>query len=136
MARRKPEVRIRTWGIYGQWDSDSKQLPKIAEITTRVPAEVDIEFGMVVNIKWAKKQTIEYCIDHPGISDDQGNRRPPFEGTVYVGTNDWDFFLGDTIWEPVDDKLGSWQLTLELDGEIIADKTFDLYRANPLENDS
>ena len=56
MARRKPDVRIRTWGIYRQWDPVSKQLPKIAEVTARVPAKVDIEFGMVVNIKWAKNR--------------------------------------------------------------------------------
>ncbi|MEO2035630.1 MAG: DUF3859 domain-containing protein [Planctomycetaceae bacterium] len=136
MTRRKPDVRIRTWGIYRQWDPVSKQLPKIIEITTRIPAEIDIEFGMVVNIKRAKNRKIEYCIDHPGIADDQGNRRPPFEGTVFVGTNDWDFFLGDTIWEPVDDKLGRWRLTLALDGELIADRSFDLYRADCVENES
>ena len=41
-------------------------------------------------------------------------------------TNDWDFYLGDTIWLPIEDKLGQWRMTLELDGEIIADKTFEL----------
>ncbi len=117
---------MRTWGIYSQWDSGSKQLPKIVQITTRVPAEVDIEFGFVVNVKGAKNQELEYCIDHPGIMDDTGNRRAPFTGTVYVRTNDWDFFLGDTIWNPVDDKLGEWRLTLEMNGTPIADKTFDV----------
>ncbi|HIF00538.1 MAG TPA: DUF3859 domain-containing protein [Planctomycetes bacterium] len=126
MARRKPEIRMRTWGIYSQWDSGSKQLPKIVQVTTRVPAEVDIEFGFVVNVKGAKNQELEYCIDHPGILDDAGNRRDPFRGTVYVKTNDWDFFLGDTIWNPVDDKLGEWRLTLEMNGAAIAEKSFDV----------
>jgi hypothetical protein len=120
---------MRTWGIYSQWDSSSKQLPKIVQVTTRVPAEVDIEFGFVVNVKGAKNQELEYCIDHPGILDDAGNRRDPFRGTVYVKTNDWDFFLGDTIWNPVDDKLGAWHLTLEMNGTSIAEKYFDVIPA-------
>jgi hypothetical protein len=127
MARRKPEIRMRTWGIYSQWDSVSKQLPKIVQVTTCVPAEVDIEFGFVVNVKGAKNQELEYCIDHPGILDDAGNRRAPFTGTVYVKTNDWDFFLGDTIWNPIDDKLGEWRLTLEMGGTSVAEKSFDVF---------
>jgi len=126
MAKQKPEIRMRTWGIYTQWDSDSKALPKIIEITTGIPAEVDIEFGFVVQIKGAKNEQLQYCIDHPGILDDEGNRRDPFEGTVYVKTNDWDFFLGDTIWNPIEDKLGEWRLTLELNGKVVAEKTFDV----------
>ena len=127
MGRRKPEIRMRTWGIYSQWDSDSKQLPKIVQVTTSVPAVVDIEFGFVVNVKGAKNQELEYCIDHPGILDDAGNRRAPFTGTVYVKTNDWDFFLGDTIWHPVDDKLGEWCLTVEMGGTPVAEKSFDVF---------
>lgn len=134
MGRRKPEIRMRTWGIYSQWDSDSKQLPKIVQVTTRVPARVDIEFGFVVNVKGAKNQELEYCIDHPGILDDAGNRRDPFTGTVYVKTNDWDFFLGDTIWNPVADKLGEWRLTVEIDGTPIAEKSFDVFPSADQDN--
>jgi hypothetical protein len=118
---------MRTWGIYSQWDSDSKQLPKIGQVTTHVPAEVDIEFGFVVNVKGAKNQELDYCIDHPGILDDEGNRRAAFTGTVYVKTNDWDFFLGDTIWNPINDKLGQWHLTLKMGGSPVAEKSFDVF---------
>jgi len=118
---------MRTWGIYSQWDSGSKQLPKIVRVTTHVPAEIDIEFGFVVNVKGAKNQELEYCIDHPGILDDRGDRRAPFTGTVFVKTNDWDFFLGDTIWAPIDDKLGQWHLTLALGGKPIAEKSFEVF---------
>ncbi|MDA7915534.1 DUF3859 domain-containing protein, partial [bacterium] len=45
---------------------------------------------------------------------------------VYIKTNDWDFYLGDTVWEPMHDKLGNWRMTLELDGKVVADKTFEL----------
>ena len=127
MAKRKPDVKIRSYGIYSKWDSGTKDLPKFIEATNRVKAELNVEFGFVVNIKGAKNQELEFCIDHPGILDSDGNRRPPFDGTVYIKQNDWNFYLGDTIWNPIDDKLGDWRMTLALDGRIIADKTFHLF---------
>ena len=127
MAKRKPEIKLRTYGIYTRWDSAAKDLPQIRDITTRVKAEIDVEFGFIVNVKWAKNQELDFCIDHPGILDAEGKRRPPFDGGVYVKTNDWDFYLGDTIWDPIEDKLGDWRMTLELDGKLVADKTFELY---------
>ena len=77
----------------------------IIERTTTVEAIVDVEFGMVVNIIGAKNRPLEFCIDHPGIRDAQGKRRRPFDGTVFVKSNDWDFYLGDTIWLPLEDKI-------------------------------
>jgi hypothetical protein len=127
MAKRKPEVLIKSFGIYTQWDAASKELPRITEFTTRVRAELDVEFGFIVNIKGAKNAPLDYCIYHPDIPDADGNTRPPFDGTVFVKTNDWDFYLGDTIWAPVSNKLGSWRMTLELASTLIADKTFELY---------
>ena len=124
--QKSPEVHIKTWGIYSRWDRDSKELPQILERTTRVAAVVDVEFGMVVNIVGAKNMPLDFCIDYPGIRDDKGKVRLPFDGTVFVKTNDWDFYLGDTIWLPIEDKLGDWRMTLELDGQVIADKTFEL----------
>ena len=99
----------------------------MVEATTNVPARIDIEFGFVVNIKGAKNQELHFCIDHPGILDAQGRRRDPFDGSVYVKTNDWNFYLGDTIWDPIEDKLGDWRMTLELDGKLIAQKTFHVH---------
>ena len=37
--------------------------------------------------------------------------------------NDFRFFLGDTIWEPLEDKKGEWRLITWLDGVKVADKT-------------
>ncbi len=127
---------MRTYGIYTHWDSDSKELPRITEVTTRVRAKIDVEFGFVVTVKGAKNRQLDYCIDHPGILDADGARRPPFTGTVYVKTNDWDFYLGDTIWEPISDKLGDWRMTLEMDGNIVAAKTFELYLDDASSEDS
>jgi hypothetical protein len=50
----------------------------------------------------------------------------PFEGIVYIKDNDWSFYLGDTVWEPIEDKIGDWRMTLSLAGKVIADKTFNL----------
>ena len=123
---KKPIVNIRSFGIYDHWDSESKVLPKIQEFTTQVNAVVDIEFGLIVNIQHAKNQVIEYCIYHPGILDEQGNEREPFDGQVYAKTNDWDFYLGDTIWEPISDKLGDWRMTVSIGGRVVAEKTFEV----------
>lgn len=127
MAKRKPEIKMHSYGIYTKWESDSKELPKIVEFTTRVRAEIDVEFGFILHIKGAKNQQITYCIYHPDIPDADGVPRPPFDGEVYVKSNDWKFFLGDTVWEPVEDKRGDWRMTIELEDKIVADKTFELY---------
>lgn len=128
MVKRKPVVRICSYGIYAKWDSDSRQLPRFIKPTMRIPARVDIEFGFVVNIKRAKNRVLNYCIDHPGIQDDQGRRRAPFDGEVYVKTNDWDFYLGDTIWLPIDDKLGRWKMWVAWEDEIIVEKSFSVFK--------
>jgi hypothetical protein len=132
MPKRKPEIRMKSYGIYNQWDSDAKALPRIEQFTTTVPAVVDVEFGFVVNIKGAKNCELDFCIDHPGILDADGNRRPPFDGTVFVKTNDWNFYLGDTVWEPIADKIGTWTMTLDLKGKRIAEKSFQVHAATPL----
>jgi hypothetical protein len=129
MAKQKPDVSIRSYGIYSKWDSDTKDLPSFLESTTRIPAQIDVEFGLMVHIKGGKNLPISYCIDHPGILDGSGKPRPPFQDVVYIKTNDWDFYLGDTVWEPIEDKIGSWRMTLKLQGVIVADKTFELYQA-------
>lgn len=126
MAKQKPVVEVRSYGIYTKWDSGSKELPRVVEFTRTVPAEIDVEFGIVVNIKRAKNRLIDYCIYHPGILDADGSKRAPFDGQVYAKTNDWDFFLGDTIWNPIGDKLGPWRMTIEIDGALFADETLNV----------
>ena len=55
MAKRKPEIRMRTYGVYTKWDSDARTLPKIREVTTKVKAVVDVEFGFIINITGGQK---------------------------------------------------------------------------------
>ena len=126
MAKKKPVIKIHTYGIHSKWDAKSKGLPKVLAFTTDIPAEIDIEFGLIINVKNARGKKAFYCIDHPGIYDDDGKKRDPFTGEVHITNNDWSFYLGDTVWAPIDDKCGVWRMTIELDNQVIADKTFNI----------
>lgn len=127
MAKKKVEIKMESWGIYSKWDRGSRDLPRIRKFTETVPSEADIEFGYILQIKGAKGQLIEFVMKHPPFTDDLGNIRPDFEGSQYVNSNDWRFFLGDTVWLPIEDKCGEWTLITYLEGREIARKTFTLY---------
>ncbi len=124
MAKAKSTCKLLTYGIYNKWDKQDKNLPKLKEYTTLVPAIIDIEFGFVLQIEKAKGKKLSFCIDHPGIYDDKGRQRAPFTGDVYIKQNSWKFYLGDTIWAPINDKLGEWRMSVEVDGQEVACKTF------------
>lgn len=136
MAKPQFQVSILSYGIHTQWDASSKSLPKVKQFTEQIPAELDIEFGLIINVKKAKGQKIRYCIYHPNIPDENGQIMAPFDGEEYVRSNDWDFYLGDTIWSPIDNKIGDWRMTIELNGDVIADKTFEIVPATQPEHHS
>lgn len=127
MAKTKPHVTLLSYGIYQRWNEQDKKLPQIIEFTTKIPAIIDIEFGFTVRIEKAKGKQISYCIKHPSITDENGQVRAPFTGKVYIKDNQWNFYLGDTIWAPITTKVGSWQLSIDLDGHTIADKDFTIF---------
>ncbi|WP_261815432.1 DUF3859 domain-containing protein [Vibrio gallicus] len=129
MAKRTPIIEMTSYGIYSHWDADSKNLPKITEFTTTIPADEGVEFGFSVNIKKARGALLNYCIYHPGIINKQGKVLQPFDGDIYVRSNDWNFYLGDTIQLLNDDgglesNLGEWRMTLEMHGRVVAEKSF------------
>ncbi|MBN2684438.1 MAG: DUF3859 domain-containing protein [Pontiellaceae bacterium] len=126
MAKKKPAVEMYSYGRYDGWDRESKELPNLVKITTEIKAELDVEFGYVLRIRNAKNTKITFCIDHPPFNDSLGKKAPPFTGELYVKTNDFRFFLGDTVWMPVEDKKGPWRLITWLDEEKVADKTIHL----------
>jgi hypothetical protein len=126
LAKSKVAVKIKSYGIYDGWEREARELPKIRRFSEEVPARVGIEFGMIVELKSGKGKALEWCIDHPGILDDGGERREPFEGQERIKSANWQFFLGDTIWEPIDDKLGCWHLSVSIDGKVVAEKTFTI----------
>ncbi len=126
MAKKKIDIQIKSWGIYSQWDRSSKALPKITKFTETIPCELDIEFGYILHIKGAKGKVIDFTIKHPEFADKDGNPAPDFEGSYFINSNDYSFFIGDTIWEPIHDKAGHWLVICYMDGKEIAKKTFNL----------
>ncbi len=118
-----PKFEIMSYGKYSKWDGASKKLPKLVDLTTEVKAEIGVEFGMIIEIHQAKGRFLDFRIDHPPFKDAKGNVAPPFEGTYPIRKNPCSFFLGDSIWEPVEDKRGPWTMTVFMDGKELAGKT-------------
>ncbi|MDG5800682.1 DUF3859 domain-containing protein [Marinilabiliaceae bacterium ANBcel2] len=127
MAKKRPKVELYSYGIYEPWERDSKKIPSLKEITTKIPIVKNIEFGYVIKIKKGKGSKIDFIINHPPFIDKSGEIAPPFSGREYVNSNDWEFFLGDTVWEPYEDKIGTWELITWLNDKEIARKNFTLY---------
>ncbi|VGO19456.1 DUF3859 domain-containing protein [Pontiella sulfatireligans] len=126
MAKSKPEVSVHSHGLYDGWDRESKELPNLVKISAEIPAALDVEFGYILRIRNARNSKITFRIEHPPFKDSNGELAPPFEGELYVKTNDFRFFLGDTIWAPLEDKRGEWRLITWLDGAKVADKTLTM----------
>jgi hypothetical protein len=126
VIRRKPEVKIHSFGLYDGWDRESRELPILVKLTTEIEADLDVEFGYILHIRNARNARITFRIEHPPFRDSAGNPAPPFTGELYVRTNNFRFFLGDTVWAPVEDKRGEWRLMTWLDGQLVADKTLRL----------
>lgn len=113
-----------SFGMYTPFDHHAKELPKVRQCTDTIPARLGLEFGYIVRIRGAKGRTLHFTIDHPPFRNDAGEIAPPFVGEEFISANEYHFFLGDTFWEPLADKVGDWTLTVELDGEQIARKVF------------
>ncbi len=126
MKRKNPSFKMYSFGKYSAWDRESKLIPKILEFTTEIKAAPGIEFGYVLQIKHGKGETVTFKIDHPPFTDKNGNITPHFTGEQFIRTNDFEFYIGDSIWEPVEDKLGNWEITTFYRGKTIAQKTFKL----------
>jgi hypothetical protein len=127
VAKRKVETEVYSYGVYTRWEHGTKKLPRIIDITTQIAIVPGVEFGYVLKIKGAKGKMLTYCIDHPPMLDEDGNNMSPFTGEYFVNANDYDFFLGDTVWQPYSQMVGEWLLTTWCEGKIIAQKKFNLY---------
>lgn len=126
MAKKVFEVEMYSYGQYAPWDRTSKAIPKLLAISNEILAEDGTEFGYVLRIKKAKGKRIDFRIDHPPFKDDHGKVVPPFTGQVFINSNSYEFFLGDCIWAPVDDKMGKWTMTTKIENEIVAIKALFL----------
>ncbi|MDC1106352.1 DUF3859 domain-containing protein [Prolixibacteraceae bacterium] len=126
MAKKKIEVEMYSYGEYTAWDRSSKALPKLLDITNTIKAEIGTEFGYVLIIKKAKGKRLSFRIEHPPFKGEDGKIAAPFTGEYFIRTNNYQFFLGDSIWEPLHDKLGNWKLYTYIDGELVASKYLKL----------
>jgi len=126
MTKRRPEFRMYSYGEYSKWDRESRDIPQILEFTTEIQATIGTEFGYVLHIRNGKGETIEFQIDHPPFKDESGETAAPFTGEQFIRTNDFQFYLGDCIWEPLEDKLGKWELSTYYMGQLVANKVFML----------
>jgi hypothetical protein len=126
MGKRRPTFKMYSYGEYSGWDRDSTKIPKILDFKTDIEAQIGTEFGYVLHIKNGKGEMLEFKIEHPPFTDEKGNIRPPFTGEQFIRTNDYQFYLGDCIWEPLEDKLGKWEITTYHKGEVVAHKIFNL----------
>ncbi|QZE14045.1 DUF3859 domain-containing protein [Halosquirtibacter laminarini] len=122
MAKKKLEVEMYSYGEYTQWDRNSKTLPKLLDITNIIKSDIGTEFGYVLIIKKAKGKRLSFRIDHPPFRGEDGKVAAPFTGEYFIRSNNYQFFLGDSIWEPLKDKLGTWKLFTYIDGELVAHK--------------
>ena len=130
LSKKKIDIHLFTWGEYTSWNKTSKVLPRILNIGDTVEAEIGTEFGYVLRIKKAKGIQLNFRIIHPPFSDKNGQQTDDFTGEVYINSNDYEFFLGDCVWEPLEDKLGPWRLITAMGEKVIADKTLHLVRKN------
>ena len=126
MAKQKPDVKIESCGLYTPLEKEGKELPKLVRFTDEIPCELGVEFGYILHIRKGRGMKLTFQIDHPPFTDNKGSIRPPFTDELYVRSNDWKFFLGDTTWEPLEDKAGPWRIRSWLDGQLIADQTLTL----------
>lgn len=128
MAKSKINITMYSFGQYSKWEKESKTIPRILDFTTDIKAKIGTEFGYVLHIKQGKGEKLTFKIDHPPFKDKLGNTVPPFTGEQFVRTNDFEFYLGDCIWKPLEDKLGKWELTTWHEGKIVVQKTFTLIK--------
>ena len=117
-----PDVEIISYGKYSRWNSESRDLPALEDLTYEVKAEIDVEFGMIIEVRHGKGRFLEYTIHHPPFKDKSGGIAPSFVGEYQIRSNPFQFFLGDTIWEPVNDKKGEWELIIKIEGKVLAQK--------------
>lgn len=131
MAKSKPKIKEESYGLYDGFDREGDQMPTIVSFTTDVPAKAGQEFGYILNIKHARGAVLKFEIDHPEVLGDDGQPQLPFTDELYVRTSDYDFFLGDGLWEPVEQMIGLWTLTTWLDGVQVAQRVFSVTRPCP-----
>lgn len=97
------------------------------DVTTRIPIHPEIEFGYILKAKAAKGLTLKFSIKHPPMKDENDAWLPSFNGEEIINSNDFAFFLGDTVWLPYEQMQGEWKLLIWCNNKMVAEKKFVLY---------
>lgn len=126
MPRRIPKITIANFGKYTTWDRTSNKLPKLLKYTTTVEAVVGNEFGIIIDVDNYKGKVLEFIIKHPPILNTKGNLMPQFKGELFVHSNHTQFFVGDGIWLPINDKVGEWEVIILYEGKKHVSKKFQI----------
>lgn len=122
--KRKPKFSEESYGRYTHWEKGSRELPKILEFTNKIIAEEGNEFGIILNVENGKGALVDFCIKHPPIKDEKGKLMPDFTGQLHIPANTYQIFVGDSVWAPIDDKIGEWRVIISFEGKTIADRKF------------
>ncbi len=125
-SKKKFEITLKSHGLYAGWDNARKELPRIIEFTNKIPASEGTEFGMILNIKKGKGITLDYCITHPPITDEKGIPMPDFTGEHIILSNDYDFYIGDSIRTPAEQYSGKWIIDIIHKDKLLIRKEFEI----------
>jgi hypothetical protein len=126
MSKKKPKIRIESYGQYTPWERGSRELPKICEFSHTIEAVEGNEFGMILSITGGKGIRLDFRIKHPPFRNEKGNIEPDFVGEYFVNSNNYEFYIGDCIWLPVEDKVGEWTILVYHKGNEIARQVFHI----------
>jgi hypothetical protein len=122
----KIEVKTESWGLYAKWSNRCRELPKFLKFTAEIPARFEAEFGYILSVKNGKGKSVDYTVIHPPFTDQSGKVEPPFTGSIPIKPGKFEVYLGDTLWEPIEDKVGIWRVIAKIDGVVVEDKSFEI----------
>ena len=125
-SKKKFEVVIESYGLYTQWRSSSRELPKIIEFTNVIRAYAGNEFGMILRIRKGKGVKLDYYVRRSALKNGRNIFGNDFTGKHIIRSNDYKFFVGDCIDHPVEDKIGKWIISIYSEGILLAEKSFSI----------
>ncbi|MGM0462118.1 MAG: DUF3859 domain-containing protein [Fibrobacterota bacterium] len=128
MAKKKRRFSATTeyCGLFAKWSNRCSGLPRFLKFSQTIPARCESEFGYVLHLRNAKGTSVHYRVIHPPFCDRCGEVVPDFVGEIPVRTNDFFVYVGDTLWEPLVDKCGTWRFITTLLGEVVEDQSFSI----------
>ncbi len=128
MAKKQKKIEVKTvsCGLYAKWSNRCGELPKFLKFTNEIPARYESEFGYTLSIKNGKGKTVDYTVYHPDFSDNNPESKLPFTGKIPIKPGSFEVYLGDTLWEPMTDMIGTWRFVAKIDGKIVEDKSFEI----------